>query len=203
MSSLEDRKKSKAGVPFYSQHRECFGEELVGNIACAPTCFKMCLEFFRIFPKMSVLEMYKYGLLMKGKTGAGFKHDFIVEEFKRAGLIVDRFDKYGEYKREESEINKIKIELEFIDAIKKCLDNKGVIMNSEYMPRKSENKDEETRGSHFCVITNYSIDENGDLDGFYLNDPNFKFENEGKNRWYSLNDFLLNSRKLAIIINNY
>jgi hypothetical protein len=110
MSSFEDRRKNKVGVPFYSQHKECLGEELVGNIACAPTCFKMCLEFFRIFPKMSVLEMYKYGLQMKGKTEAGFKHDFIVEEFKRTGLSVRRFDKYGEYKREDSEVNKIKID---------------------------------------------------------------------------------------------
>lgn len=201
MSSLEDRIKEKRSAKFYSQHIECASEKEIGQIACAPTCFKMCLEYFKIKPKMSVLEMFKHGVLNNAKVGAGFKHDFIASEFGRVGLRVSRYDNYKKYINSDDALEKLKIELDFIDGIKNNLDDGGLVMNSEYMPRKSENPEIETRGSHFCIITHYSVDEYDDLNGFYINDPNFESEIEGKNRWYSLDDFLLNSRKLAIFIN--
>ncbi len=106
MSSLERRKQERRDVSFFSQHTECGNEVEIGKIACAPTCFKMCLEFFKIKPKMSVLDMFKYGISKGGKVGAGFRHDFIVREFERAGLCVKRYDKYGEYRKAENEIER-------------------------------------------------------------------------------------------------
>jgi len=162
-------------IPHLMQYYDIENDFWKGR-SCGIVSLAMVLDFYGI--EVDLSELIDLGLKNNGYIkDVGWKHQVIVDLAKKFGL---------ESRRREGE--KIKNLVEALDK------NEPVII--------SINKHFDTKnGGHLAVLNGYFIDKDGELMGFYVNDP-VGASYKHKDQFIELEKFIQGWKKRAIYIKN-
>ncbi len=164
----------KLDVPYFSQYKEVEGKENCLK-ACGMTCVYSVLKYHEIqIPSLN--EMVIQGIQNSGLDLSGWKHDYFVDLFTSFGFLSERKESMR-----DTDVEIIK---------QNILDGYPVIISAE---RKLFDK----RIFHMVVITGIRQSTNGNLEGFFYNDPASLQDEFGK-CYVPLQTFLLSWRRMAI-----
>lgn len=167
-------------VPYFSQYLEIDDKENCLK-ACGMTCVYTVLKYHNIeIPSLN--EMVIQGINNGGLGLSGWSHDYFVNLFIELGFNSERRESMR-----DSDVEIIKQDI---------LNGYPVIISAE---RKLFDK----RIFHMVVITGIREDKDGNIEGFFYNDPASLQEELGK-CYVPLQTFLLSWRRMAIFarINN-
>jgi len=168
----------KLDVPYYSQFLDVNDPYWMPR-ACGMCCLKMVLDFFGE-KTPPLLEMCRTGEKEGGYSKHGWFHDYLLKVARGYGLEAERGEKIGEIMG----LQKIHDELK---------DGRPVIV-SVSKHSLGQNK------FHMVLLTGYEENENGTVFGFYYNDPESLYVEEGKGLFADIKDFKRDWRRMAIFI---
>jgi uncharacterized protein YvpB len=188
----------KLKLNFFSQYSQDITKEWQSKI-CAILCVKMTLDFFG--KKVNATDLIKEGLIIsddlskKGKPQNGYTkkfgwgHDSLLMLLRNRGIVAyeQEFKSFTDGLLENNSLVKF--------GIKKILDN--IKKGFPVIVSIAKNTDNRRLSGHMVIAYGYE-EKNGILSGFYINDPEYKTELEGKNIFVKKEDFIKNWKKLAI-----
>ncbi|MFA6338817.1 MAG: C39 family peptidase [Candidatus Paceibacterota bacterium] len=185
----------KLETPYYSQLLDVKDKEWQSR-SCGIVCLKMAFDFLSPNSTPSVDELIKEGLYIGGHGPQGWIHDSLV--------ILAHNHGFNSYKQEFKSL-KVDIENKKTDEgeFQEKFLNDGVlkIKNSikENTPVLVSIIRQGRPDSHMVLVVGFE-ENKGELSGFNYYDPNSLNKEEGANKFFTIEDFKNNWRRLAIFV---
>jgi len=170
----------KLEVPYHSQFLDVADQYWIPR-ACGFSCMKMVFDFYGIH-KGEIEDLAKEALETGGYGPSGLVHDYIVAQFKKAGLTSHR----EEGMTDGDGVADIVLALKAGNPV--TLSAEKLILGQHKF--------------HMVVLTGVKEKEGevGELEGFYFHDPESLSHEKGKHIFVTLHDFLLSWRRKAIFV---
>lgn len=147
--------------------------------ACGMTCLKMVLDFHgKETP--SILEMCQTGEKDGGYGKHGWFHDYFLKVAKEHDLEAERGEKIGEIMGLQKIHDELKAGYPIIVST-----TKHILGQQKF---------------HMVVLTGYEEDEDSSIVGFYFNEPESLYREEGKDVFVDIESFKYGWRRMAIFI---
>ncbi len=167
----------KLDVPYYSQFLDVVDKEWMPK-SCAIVCLKMILDYYRK-GEISLTDLIKKGYENGGYGPLGWYHDSIVSLAENFGLKARR-------------VEKVDVK-DGIKDISESLMNGNPVMISAIKRILGQTK------FHVVVVTGFK-ERDGEVVGFYYNDPESTKKEKGQNIFTDINFFIDDWRRMAIFI---
>jgi hypothetical protein len=175
-------KYMKLGIPYYSQFLDVEDQYWMPR-ACGFACMKMIYDYFDVKGE-DITQLAEKALNNDGYGSSGLVHDYVVEEFKRAGLSA--------YRREGMDAG------EGVGELEAALRAGNPVIVSGDKIIFGQHK------FHMVVLSGLKEKEDiegaPELEGFYIHDPENLSHEKGKHIYVSLHDFLTSWRGKAIFV---
>jgi len=175
----------KLDVPHYSQFLDIADQYWMPR-ACGMACLKMVLDFYKK-KTPSLLEMCEKGKEDEGYGPSGWFHDYFLKVARSYGLKAERGEKIGEIMGFQKIHNELK-------------DGRPVIVSTTKHILGQQK-------FHMVVLTGYEEndgiefpDRKGHLTGFYFNEPESLYSEQGKDVFVDIKTFKHDWRRMAIFI---
>ncbi len=168
----------KIKVPFYSQYMHIKDPFWIPR-ACGMCCLKMVLDYHGVETE-EISEMCIKGKEAGGYSNSGWIHDYFLSVARGSGIDAHR--------EEGMDIDS------GLEKIALSLDKNEPVIASCVKRFLNENK------FHMVVVVGYEKGENGELKGFYFNEPESLTVEYGECRFVDIPTFLSDWRRMAIFI---
>lgn len=168
----------KLQVPYFSQYLD-IKKTVDGVRACGITCVKMILDYYKKSDS-NLEELMNKGFDEGGFGKSGWFHDYFVKVFKDHGLDA--------YRKERMD------DVEGIQEIVESIEAKQPVIAS------AERRMFSKKSFHMVLLVGVVKKENGELLGFYYNDPASTSVESGQYQYVELKDFLNYWRRMAIFV---
>ena len=168
----------KLDVPYISQFLDTSDPYWMPR-ACGMACLKMVLDFYgKKTPPL--LEMCKKGEAEGGYSKHGWLHDYFLKVAREYGLEAERGEKIGEILGLQRIHDELKAGHPVVVSVVK-----RILGQAKF---------------HMVALTGYEENENGNIAGFYFNEPESLYPELGKDIFVDVKTFLNDWRRMAIFI---
>ncbi len=164
-------------VPYFSQYIDVKSSIENALRACGMTCVYMALSFLGKVGENSLDEMVLSGMSEGGFSKSGWRHDYFVDIFQKAGLSSCR----KENMREK----------DVVDFVQSIDNGFPVVVSVERVLW-------DDRRFHMVLLTGFRKNNKGELEGFFYHDPGSLCPESASHKFVPISTFYLSWRKMAI-----